>query len=925
MRFYINTIILLLLIALEVNSQSLFQPDNLDFEKSTIGAVPSSWSYSRKLEEAGMIIESSSTNPSQGKICVILHNPMIISDKAKIEETTLPVYQVLDAIPYRNKKIRLTASAKLERSQFFAKGELWAIGRSTKDSVTLSIYQDKDSITANDWKNYSIVFTVPEETNELRVGILLRGGGKLWADDFKIEILQPDGVVNEPPMMYSESQISHLYEFGKLYGYLNYFNVSTELHSSRNEMINFEAISKIEKSNNKNDIFNILQDYTLKLSPASKLSTSSNEKWLYEKPANSNDYIAYAKKYVGGPVDRSDEVFSANKVNVFASSRQREGSAVQPIEVAKFKNKLARISASIKVLQASPGANAQIWVRANRINSLEFVASTSVDNPAMSSNWKRYETKIELPSDVHFIKLALILIGEGKAYFDDVKIDILENGKKVDEIPVPNYSFETLNTNGNAPMYWLIDPEVEIAGYSVKYDSLEATKGKFSLVIESDEKGRVPFPKIGSIANIKVADNLHLYHPYLYYGSEQSALPMPSKDLLKVNGKPLGFNPNMNDRHTRVLSVIKLWNAIKHFGPEKIEAAKLDSMLKFAITKAAKDKNSDEFMQTLKSMLVFTNDARAQVWHPDIDLNYSLPFVIRDISDKIIVTAVADTSIGIKKGDELLEYDGIQIMKLVNELVEYYPGNNDKYKIAKALVELRAGAKDSSTKLKFRDKNNVVYEKEVKRNILLQNVFEKRPVAIREFDSGYVYIDLTDINDYVLKDYIEPLSERVGFVFDLRGFTSVSEHFISFLSENELKNTSWKVPVYTFPDKENILFQNFGGANLKGAKKLSGKKNVFLIDDKTSGYSEVLASIAKANNLGTFVGSATSGYASEALAFRLYGQIGVSFAGLKVIDPNGEEIFGKSLIPDIKMEYKIDGEDVIYDNFILEAMKLIKN
>jgi len=61
----------------------------------------------------------------------------------------------------------------------------------------------------------------------------------------------------------------------------------------------------------------------------------------------------------------------------------------------------------------------------------------------------------------------------------------------------------------------------------------------------------------------------------------------------------------------------------------------------------------------------------------------------------------------------------------------------------------------------------------------------------------------------------------------------------------------------------------------------------------------------KAGKIGKIAGSSTSGSASEAMPIRLYGDFNVSFAGLSVYSPDGKLLFGKSIEPDIEINYEI--------------------
>ncbi len=914
---------LVLVLNITTYSQALFQPDNLNFEKGIPGLKPPSWSFSRKLDEAGLVIETSEVNPAEGDFCVLLTNPKENMDSESYDGNALPVYQVLDALPYRNKTIKLSASARIESDVLASKGQLWVIGRLSKDSTTVSMYQDETPIKSNKWQRYEITFKVPAETNELRIGILLKGPGKLWADDFKLEVIQPTGSVDEPAKEIGIQELKNLTALTKLWGYLNFFNPAGNLNTVQNEELTFWAISNAEKAKNDKELISFLDKYSKILSPVSTVNQlqKSNE---YKKPQGTLDYKALVMQYKGGPVERADDIYSANIANVFATTRKREASVVQIIEALKYKNKKIKISASIKVQQASPGANAQIWAKAERIASKEYVVATSINTPAMADTWRRYEMDMELPDDIYTIKLALVFLGEGKVYFDDVRIDVIDNEKKTDEIPIMNQGFESLDKSG-LPLNWMFEPSVLSAGYMVSADDKESTKGKTSLVIESEMENRIKYPIIGEIYSNKIADDIYLHHPYIYYADNDGTLPKMSATGFKTPGKPSGYQPNVNDRYTRLASVIKLWNTIKHFGPSAIDDASLDSVLTFALSKASKDNSTEEFLSTLRSILLVTNDIKAIAWSSQKSNDYTFPLVLREISNRTYVSIVVDTTLGINAGDELTYINDKPVSEVLSNNMKMIPGDNLSFKYIKALAEIRAGDKGTSEMMTFKKADGSLLNIKLVRSALMQNIFEPRPIQVVELDSGYVYIDLTGMDDARLKDFIEPLAQRGAYIFDMRGFSSISEHFLNFFTKDSIRNASWEIPVYTFPNKENISKSKFGDGYLKGNGKLAGKKIIFLTDERTTGYAEAIISVAKAGKIGKIAGTSTSGSASEAMPIRLYGDFNVSFAGLSVYSPDGKLLFGKSIEPDIEIKYEISNSPNQLDNVIQKALQILKN
>lgn len=905
----------------ELRSQALFQPDNLDFEKGVPGYIPPYWKTARSLLEAGSKVETTEISPYEGDFCVLLTHVDPSTDMKKIDESALPIYLILDAAPYRGKTVKLSAHAKIQTGSHLSSGELWAIGRTTKEDFTFTKYQSENPIITDHWLPYSITFDVPDETNELRIGILIKGTGSLRADDFKLEIIQPDSAVNEPARKLNNRELNNLKILAYLEGYLRSFNPAIDYSINKNDNSALYAISNAEKMKTDKELENFLNKYAKMLSPVSLINANANADINYNKPDDAIQYLAYFKKHTGGPVDISNELFGSGTVNIFASHREREASAVQMIDVVKHQGEEIKISASIKVIQESPGANAQIWAKADVIASDEYEFATSAENPAMSSEWRRYELTMKLPQKVHTIKLAMVFLGEGKAYFDDIKIE-KANGEKLD-VFIDNQGFEYQDSL-DLPVSWSIDPNVLSAGYTISLTKSESSKGMSSLMMASDSKNRLNYPLIGKYYSYKISDKLFLHHPLVYYANNSGVLPLPDKNELFAEGKPAGYNPNINDRHSRIMGVMKLWNLIKHFSKINIDEAVLDSVLTHGLDKAATDSSHDEYISTLRSMLLTTQDSRAIAWASDIQIDYTFPVMLRHYNGTVIASTIVDTNLAITPGDELLSIDGIKISDMINAQADYIAGNNHTYRLTKALAEIRSGTKDSEHEFEFQNPDRGNYKLKIKRSTLFQNVYDPRPYALVELDTGYVYVNLTELDDTKLRDYIEAIAARKAVIFDLRGQTGVSEHLLSFLTQDNLQNARWEVPVITHPDRELLSYKTFGGTILEPQKQLSELDCIFLMDEKTSGYSEALISIIKHHKLGKVMGTESCGNASESYAVRLFGTYAVSLTGLDVYSPDGTKLFNNPISPDITLPYEFNSESDQPDNLIQKALLLLK-
>lgn len=112
--------------------------------------------------------------------------------KAKTETPTGfgTLMQLIAADKYIGKRLRLSATLRTAGAN---RAQLW-MRMDGADSKMLGFYNmdDRPVIGTTDWKRYSLVLDVPEETKAIAFGMFLNGKGQVWAEDFKLEPVGKD-------------------------------------------------------------------------------------------------------------------------------------------------------------------------------------------------------------------------------------------------------------------------------------------------------------------------------------------------------------------------------------------------------------------------------------------------------------------------------------------------------------------------------------------------------------------------------------------------------------------------------------------------------------------------------------------------------------------------------------------------------------
>jgi hypothetical protein len=88
---------------------------------------------------------------------------------------------------YRGKRVRLTGYVKAEnvtgdaQIQFKADETALFVGNPERGPIQ----------GTTDWQSYSVTLEVPPDAIALQLGVMLRGAGKIWIDDFSLQIIEP--------------------------------------------------------------------------------------------------------------------------------------------------------------------------------------------------------------------------------------------------------------------------------------------------------------------------------------------------------------------------------------------------------------------------------------------------------------------------------------------------------------------------------------------------------------------------------------------------------------------------------------------------------------------------------------------------------------------------------------------------------------
>jgi len=508
-------------------------------------------------------------------------------------------------------------------------------------------------------------------------------------------------------------------------------------------------------------------------------------------------------------------------------------------------------------------SNAQVWVRIDRKEDDTDIKIKMEDAPITSKEWKEYTRDIEFPADAQKLRVGLVLYGDGKAWFDNVYLEE-NNGVK----------YQLINGDFEMPIIdklqkWSEQPTVKSAGYDLVIDTKEKAEGKQSLLIISDTSAVIKFADLDYTYSAQVSNNPNLFvaYPLVVSANQTRSLPVPANP----NRYKLKAHTDCDFAEDRIALGIYLYSQMYQFSKTNNDTKKLDSAFTFYLKAVEDNINDNSLKYILNSFLMIEKDALARIWNSNEATLLSAGINWAVVGNQLIISE--DYTTGKSKynslvGSKVIEINGKPAFEEINSIAKFFYSQNIELSNAKAMATLRFGKTGELLKLTILKKNvddsfeNEPKEIELNYSIYPIDVPNTKPDMIALLDtSGIYYVDATRCDDYYLRGFMEKLKNQPAksIIFDFRGVSLLSEYFLSYLSTKEINNYNWQTYHYTKPEKQYISKKSINPKIKSLVKSSVSDSIIFLIDEKTIGYSEAISLIAKTNLNVRIIGKKSAG------------------------------------------------------------------
>jgi len=925
-KIFLISFLILISIQTLVAQRALYQPENMDFERGDAGYMPPGWSLTRETAQIGFRGFISSGNPASGNFALQLRDEDPASIRLPQDELLERrgfIFQSIDALSYRNKTIKIRAAVRTDFEDNLSSGFIFLEVRSQKDEVDTILFSSDTPARHKEWEYYELEANISATANMIRYGIIINGTGSVWLDDVSLEFVSPKGSENVSAMPLRPEQMSNINILAELYGYVRYYNPSAEAINADWEQILLKAIDYSFNVRDRNSFADSLQSL-FKIVAPNVLITGNKEQYnnySYKQPRVL--YQPYTFYHYGGYSQRATPNVFSELRNILESMRFREAVAIKMTNIPKVnRGKYIRYSANAKTQPITAGSGAQLQLRADKEGGEVLFALVNDEKLRRNEDWEEYIIVAEY-LDAVAVRMGLVFYGEGTAYFDDVKLEILDDNMQVLQV-IDESDFENMPVN-YPPRGWHIPKSVTDARYDIQISDELSLSGKQTVEIQSDLESFIKLPEPGEIF-AKEMQNIYFKIPISVYHKDNPLETLPVIDFdFFTDGKPKRYVFNTDDLYSRIGILIEFYNILKHFSIKDYQPENsltpinhLKNIFNRSLMKTAE--SSVGFDELLNSILLSLEDTQARLWQSYPETKKVLPALLTIIDEQLVVTKTDMFYNELQAGDIINEINSQKAMNYIKGLAQKHYANNENYKLARAITEFKSSIPETGVKLKITRGTNTL-ELTAYPQLLEYELVESRPDVIEEIEEGILYIDMTGMSDETFKDYLPEITNISGIIFDLRGFANMSVHTLGLFINEQIDGVDFEIPIYNYPDKTNLQTSLAQGI-IKAHSKLSHVKPVFLIDERTIGYAESIVATAKFNNLGKILGKPTAGEAGEVHFYRLPGDYHLSFTAIKAYDNEGNRL-SYPIAPDIIIEPTINdilqGKDLLLEKAIEHA------
>ncbi|MCI6701936.1 MAG: S41 family peptidase [Prevotella sp.] len=372
-----------------------------------------------------------------------------------------------------------------------------------------------------------------------------------------------------------------------------------------------------------------------------------------------------------------------------------------------------------------------------------------------------------------------------------------------------------------------------------------------------------------------------------------------------------------------------------------------DSLCMTTLPTLLATKSKEEFVLELQRLCTRLGDGHTSIYqeNPSNTQDWIRPFPMKTkrIGNRVFVTTVLSSDLqkqGVKKGSEIIEIDGLDVITYVNRYKRPFTSAStpqwlDFYPYAGFELTKDKGSKVS--KILFKNRDGRTFEIVSNRNLN----WDLQTGSIFDYKKLKGNVGLLKINSFMGNEFQKEFDKLYphilqsdGLIIDLRdnmgGNSGNADYVVRHLSDKPIKTGKWSSRMYIaahgswrFP--QEWFMESPDPLNPVDKENVYRKPVMLLVNAVTFSSSENFCVTFRGTNKGIIIGTPTGGSTGNPihvdLGFGIYAQICTK----NEWDVNGNKFIGIGIKPDIEVEETAEAFLRGDDEMINEALKHMKS
>lgn len=406
------------------------------------------------------------------------------------------------------------------------------------------------------------------------------------------------------------------------------------------------------------------------------------------------------------------------------------------------------------------------------------------------------------------------------------------------------------------------------------------------------------------------------------------------------------FKENISEDE-KIAGLSRLWSEIKFnfVNFDFIPGLNADSLYMAYLPKVRRSENTYAYYRLLQRFCVHFKDGHTEIKFPKelrARVRGRVPIQTRLVEDMVIVTKVYSEKLkenGIIPGLEIIEVDDYDVKVYADEFVRPYWVSNTIHGTNRTIFEYAFlfGPVGKDVRLKFKDENGKTFSRSLPRLSRLSVPWE--PVTYRLLENNIGYVNLKSFYAQQIVAEFDSLFSKMqttdAIIIDLRdnggGNGSVGWAILGYLTDKPFEIFKWITrlyrPIWRAWGRGEEVYKAPPAYRFADKSKYYSKPVVLLTRPRTGSMAENFCMGFQIMKRGKIIGGPTAGSSGTPLSFALPGGGSAQVVTTRGMYPDGKELIGFGVQPDIKVSPMVEdfrtGRDRILERAIeyLEGVK----